>query len=272
MTQEDSTQPETQQQRWLKYGSNVVLACVIVIALAVLLVYLGEKKSKRFDTTAAGLYSLKPQTLSLIKENKQPITIISLYSKAKPPQNEQDTSSDETDSNLAADQAGVVADLLEEYRSRGSNIQTEFIDPKLNPTKADDLINDVREQYGGEIKKYEGFINAVPSKFDSITKLANAELAAIKKLPLDQIQSNDAGQSVLYAVITVQGIPDKMKQGQDQYSHFLKQKPPDYKGITDSVAATMQGLSELTAKVIAGFNTSKERQSRTSTHPPVHGR
>jgi len=37
----------------------------------------------------------------------------------------------------------------------------------------------------------------VPAKFDSITKLGNAELAAIKKLPLDAIQSNDSGQSVL---------------------------------------------------------------------------
>jgi hypothetical protein len=259
MSQEDSPKPapETQQQRWIKYGSNVVLASVIVIVLAVLVIYLGEKKSKRFDTTAAGLYSLKPQTLSLIRDNKQPITIISLYTKAKPGQNGEETP-DDTTAAPAVDQPGIVSDLLEEYRTRGSNIKTENIDPVLNPGKVEDLINDVSEQYGGEIQKYKKFTGEVPAKYDNISKLANAELDVIKKLPLDQIQSQDVEQSVGLAVISVQEIPKIMKQAQEAYGKFLKQKPPDYKGITDNVASTMQSLSDITAKVMDGFKTSKD--------------
>jgi hypothetical protein len=259
MTEENQIQnsPENQQQRWWKYGGNVVLACVVVILLAVLVVYLGEKKSKRFDTTASGLYSLKPQTLSLIKENKQPITIISLYTKAKPGQTGDDTG-DDTATAPTVDQPGVVADMLEEYRTRGSNIKTETIDPVLNPGKVEDLINDVSEQYGGEIQKYKKFTEDVPTKYGNISKLANAELDVIKKLPLDQIQSQDVEQSVGLAVISVQEIPRMMKQAQDAYGRFLKQKPPDYKGITDNVATTMQSLSDITAKVMDGFKTSKD--------------
>ena len=145
--------PETQQQRWFKYGANVVLASVIVIALAVMLVYLSERKSHRFDTTATGLYSLKPQTLSIIKDNKQKITLISLYTKAKPGETNVDSTSDDTSAEPTVDQAGVVSDMLEEYRTRGSNIETQTIDPVLNPGKVEDLINQVSEQYGGEIKK-----------------------------------------------------------------------------------------------------------------------
>jgi hypothetical protein len=260
MTQEDTikTTPETQQQRWLKYGANVVLVSIVVIALAVLLIYLGEKKDKRFDTTASGLYSLKPQTLSLIKDNKQPITIISLYTKAKPGQNGEDTTTDDTTSAPAVDQAGVVSDMLEEYRTRGSHITTETIDPVLNPGKVEDLINQVSDQYSTETEKYKKFIADVPAQYDNISKLANAELDMIKKLPLDQIQSQDVEQSVGLAVVSVQEIPQMMKQAQDAYTRLKKQKPPDYKGITDSVAQTMQSLSDITAKVMDGFKTSKD--------------
>jgi hypothetical protein len=261
MTQENSNLPahETQQERWFKYGANVVLVSVVVILLAVALIYLAERKTHRIDTTAAGLYSLKPQTLAVIKDNKQPITIINLYTKAKPGQSGADTTdSDDTSAAPMVDQSGIVSDLLEEYRTRGNDIKTENIDPVLNPGKVEDLINDVSSQYGGEIQKYKTFTAQIPEKYDSISKLANAELDVIKKLPLDQIPSEEVQQSVYLAVVSVQEMPKIMKSAQDAYAKFLKQKPPDYKGITDSVANTMQNLSDITAKVMDGFKTSKD--------------
>src|SRR5437588_12202515 len=75
--------PESQQERWLKYGGNVVLVTVIVILLAAAVVYAAEKKTKRVDTTSAGLYSLKPQTINVIKDNPQKIQITSLYTRTK---------------------------------------------------------------------------------------------------------------------------------------------------------------------------------------------
>src|SRR5258708_6473630 len=76
---------ESQKDRWIKYGGNVVLTSVVVIALAVLVVYLFERRPKRLDTTASGMYSLKPQTLKIIRDNPKRIKIISLYSRSKPP-------------------------------------------------------------------------------------------------------------------------------------------------------------------------------------------
>jgi hypothetical protein len=257
MTDQNPIHSETQHERWLKYGGNVVLVSAIVIALAALVIYAAEKKSRRIDTTASGLYSLKPQTLSVIRENKQPITIISLYTKAKKGQSDDDTTTDDSTAPTV-DQPGVVADLLEEYRTRGSNIKTENIDPVLNPGKVEDLINDVSEQYGGEIDKYKKFTTDVKPAYANISKLANDQLEIIKKLPLDKIQSDDVRNSVGLAIISVQEIPRIMKQAQDEYTHALKQKPPDYKGITDSVGQTMAGLSGIVGKVIDGFNVSKD--------------
>ena len=38
---------ESQQQRWVKYGLNVLLSSVVVVLLAVLVVYIAEKRDKR---------------------------------------------------------------------------------------------------------------------------------------------------------------------------------------------------------------------------------
>ncbi len=254
MTQENTSTPnhETQRQRWIKYGANVLLATVVVISLAVLIIYLVEKKPRRFDTTASGLYSLKPQTLNVIKANQQPITIISLYTTAKSGQTDDDT--DESAITPSVDQPSVVADLLEEYHLRGSHIDTQIIDPANNPTKVDDLIKQVEDQYGGEIKKYRSFADSVPAKYADISKLADAEVAQIKAVfEGTKIDNDQLYQTVRLAAASVEGIPQAMKEGQDKYKSFLKRKPPDYKGITDDVSTTMQSLSQLLGLVNSSF-------------------
>src|SRR5205823_6522737 len=102
--------PESQKERWVKYGANVALASVVVIVLAGAFVYLAQKFDRRIDTTAAGLYSLKPQTVNLIKDNKQKIKLVSLYA-----------AKDERQRENAF--AGPVRDLLEEYARKGKNIE-----------------------------------------------------------------------------------------------------------------------------------------------------
>ena len=76
---------ESQRDRWVKYGGNVALMVLAVIAIAVLLIWCFQTPglSARVDTTKAGLYSLKPQTVNIIKNNKQPIKIVSLYTPKK---------------------------------------------------------------------------------------------------------------------------------------------------------------------------------------------
>src|SRR5882757_4311452 len=71
--------PETQKQRWLKYGANVVLASVLVICLAIAVTYIATRTHAHVDTTEAGMYSLKPQTKVVLKDLKESVKIVSLY-------------------------------------------------------------------------------------------------------------------------------------------------------------------------------------------------
>ncbi len=59
---------ESQRQRWVKYGLNVALTIIVVIALAGFVTYIAQSKSLRKDTTAGGSYSLKPQTVALVED------------------------------------------------------------------------------------------------------------------------------------------------------------------------------------------------------------
>src|SRR5580698_6500610 len=123
----ETHQFETQKQRWVKYGANVVLSVIVVIVLATLFVYLAQQKfDRRIDTTASGVYSLKPQTVNIIQGLGQPIKIVSLYSaegKINDPEDKQDR----------AERLQTVTDLLQEYQRKGKNIQVDFIDPKASP-------------------------------------------------------------------------------------------------------------------------------------------
>jgi hypothetical protein len=103
---------ETQRQRWVKYGANVLLTCVVVVALVVLLLYIFQKNRWRKDTTAAGSYSLKPQTVQLIRDAKQKVKLVGIFSRNERRQSER---KDDDSADVSAVRYQQVADLVQEY-------------------------------------------------------------------------------------------------------------------------------------------------------------
>src|SRR5437762_3933033 len=122
-------QMETQQERWVKYGANVVLSVLVVLILVVLLVYLGGRANWRKDTTAAGAYSLKPQTVRLIENLPQKVRIVGLFSKAVA-----DTTKKVVDDTPIVHYQ-QVADLIQEYQQKSNGqITAEMIDTTSQPS------------------------------------------------------------------------------------------------------------------------------------------
>src|SRR4051812_35540641 len=172
--------PESQHERWLKYGSNVVLVCVVVVVLAVLVTWLAQhpKAHAQIDTTKLKLYSLKPQTLQVIKNLKdnEKIEIVSLYT-------EKDESDDITaEQRPKMDYAGPVKDLLQEYKRNSNNITVDIIDPVANPAKVDALIERVTNQYGGEVKRYQDFLSNWPKTFKPVKEAVGRENAEVDRM------------------------------------------------------------------------------------------
>jgi hypothetical protein len=257
--QSNPASTETQQQRWLKYGSNVALGCVVAVALAIMVTYAAERRPVRIDTTAEGLYSLKPQTLKILAQVKTPIRLVSLYTKSKPPQAEDQ---DASPAIVPPEQATqTVNDLLEEYASKGKGITFETIDPVTSPTKADDLIAEVESKYGGEVKKYSAFVDSFKKTIDDISKIADPESKRIKDLvpQLGQTVDQDLAVTLREVLITVDAFPKSLSDLQDALQKPLKQKPPDYKGATDAITDGLGNLSQTLNAIVSNFDTLQKR-------------
>jgi hypothetical protein len=245
--------PENQHQRWIKYGANVVLSVLVGIALVILCTYLAQAKDKRIDTTAEGVYSLKPQTLTIIHNLKSPIKIVSLYSKES---NREDIDA----------YAQAVQDLLDEYHADSNEIQVDFIDPLNQPSKADALIDEVTTKYGGEVKAYTAFLAEYTKLYDLLKKKISDEDTTIHAVPFDKVQSPDLGRSLMSVIDTIDQLPDLLEQTKDSVDRKLKQKPPDYKGAVDAVQQNMDDLSQEIAALQQEIT--KDRDNAGSP-PPV---
>jgi hypothetical protein len=264
MTDKNPSTPagsESQRQRWLKYGGNVVATCVIAVALAALVTFAAERKPLRVDTTATGMYSLKPQTLKIIKDLKTPIRLVSLYTSSKPPASPDDEDQSQISVVPPAEAAQTVNDLLHEYATKGKNITVETIDPVTSPTKVDDLIEQVEAQYGGEVTKYKNFVNSFEGTIKNITTITDAQEKAIDPLQQELQKATDQDLITTFreVLLTIQQFPQSMAELQQALQRPLKQKPPDYKGASDAITEGMGSLSEVAGAIINNFGVLQKR-------------
>jgi hypothetical protein len=249
----ESFEPESQKQRWIKYGANVILTVIVVIILAILITWLAQRFSRRVDTTASGVYSLKPQTVNIIRQLKSPIRIVSLYSAKTPHEGLTETEQ--------AESIQCVNDLLNEYKNKGKGIDVDFIDPQASPAKEDALIADVTQTYGGEVSKYKGFLTDYDKQYQQIKQLTADEAKTVKALPLEKIDDQQLLPTLVLIIDTVQSFPKYLQTRQENIERRLKQKPPDYKGATDSVRSSMDELSQRVAIIIERLNETLKQNS-----------
>src|SRR5215210_7303753 len=214
--QTNQMRTESQQERWIKYGGNVALMSLAVILIAGVVIWLFQMVSARVDTTKSGMYSLKPQTINIIKDNKQPIKIVSLYTpkKQSTPGVEEDF---EERGEATPDQVQAVTDLLDEYRRKGSKIEVEVIDPAVQATKVDQLIEEVLKNSGAEVKKYKAVVDEYPKVYDSIAKIATEQSKKVQEAlqKTEKIDDPELGQTLILTMATVQGLPPQLKRTRD---------------------------------------------------------
>ena len=109
---------EASDQRRLKYGANLILNIVLVLAVAGIAIWGADRYHMRADVTGSGANSLRPQTLNVLRDLQTPIRIVSLYPKLKQEQ-----------AGKEQDFYTPVANVLEEYRRGGRSVDVQIIDP-----------------------------------------------------------------------------------------------------------------------------------------------
>jgi len=242
--------PESQKQRWVKYGANVLLVTIVVVVLAIVATALAQRTNRRLDTTAAGLYSLKPQTVNVISGNKQKIKLVSLYTRNANPSGRK---------TEEVDYAQIVDDLLDEYARKGKNIEVESIDPIASPSKVDDLVKEVINKYGGEIVAYKEVAASYPEAYKKIRGLAEQLIPKVAALPDDALR--ESSEDIGAALRTVQTFPDALSRSERDVKARLAMNVPDYRGAiqdrSSSVKNTAQTISEQSEAIVKIFDKAK---------------
>jgi hypothetical protein len=250
--------PETQSERWLKYGVNVVLTSVVVLVLAGIVIWAAqgtqkstEKLRGRKDLSGDASNVLKPQTVQLIRElpagDDKAITLVSLYPKLKK----------EEAAAKGADTYQRVQDILDEYRRNGQNIKVEAIDPVAEPGKLDAWLGEVKRRYGKNIDQYEKFVKEFPKTLEEIKALAAPEAKQLLALGEEINKSADkltdeqiaaVNSSFRPAYSTVAAFPRLLEQLNEGAKAELEQKIPDYAGAVKVIkngSGLAPGLSTL---------------------------
>jgi hypothetical protein len=231
--------PENQAQRWIKYGSNVALTVVLAIVLAVMLTWVAQRTSLRADTTRGGSLSLKPQTLQVLKQLKQHITLVSLYTHTL-------TDSDET--NMAQ----RVADLLDEYKRHNGNIDVKVIDPISEKDKLEDLHQEFITKYGSQIKSYKDYLTDWKAQYEQVRKLTNQEADVVRPFASTAAAptgDEDTPVSAFVRTIT-DALPQRLQDAKDAVDRELTRKHPDYKGAVTTARNQMETVSQLAGSII----------------------
>ncbi len=143
-------------KRTLKYGSNVTVQVIVVLAIVAMLAFLTTRRHVRFDWTASHLYSLSDQTKKVLDNLKKDVEIIAFFKTSE--QNR-------------------AKDLLDEYNYRSSHLTYKFVDPDERPELA--------KQYG--IRKYGTLIIQCGAKKEKVEKLNESDITnAIIKVTRDK--------------------------------------------------------------------------------------
>ncbi|MBX2865447.1 MAG: Gldg family protein [Leptolyngbyaceae cyanobacterium MAG.088] len=102
------------QSRSTQAGTNAILATLSMLLILVVVNFLTVKYAPRIDLTEAGLFTLSPESISVVKNLKQPVNVV-LF-----------------DSTLNSNDK----QLLESYRKFNDNLTYEHINPFQDPAAA----------------------------------------------------------------------------------------------------------------------------------------
>lgn len=98
-----------------RYGTMSIVSVIAFLGVLAAVNYLGARQNKRWDLTANQVYSLSEQTIKLLKDLKDPVTI-TVYAMGA--------------------QQDVHKQRLEEFKYFTSKLTTEMVDPDRQPTRA----------------------------------------------------------------------------------------------------------------------------------------
>jgi ABC-type uncharacterized transport system involved in gliding motility auxiliary subunit len=216
-------------KRSTKYAGNYVVSLILVIAIVSGLNYIGQRHTKRFDTTGSGRYTLATQTTQVLKKLGSDV-----YIKAFFPGGDYEP----------------LRELLIEFRTVSRHIRYEFIDPDKQP--------DVAKQH--DVTAYGVFQNPFTGsqlKFGTLIITHGDRKEKIEKRS-EEVQEQDLtnaiiklGRSEAKKIYFVQGHGEKDPADSDRTGYSEAKRVMESQGYTvGTINLASEGKVPADAKVL----------------------
>lgn len=176
--QNDAASSPTQAVRRTAFSLNVLVAVAAVVGLVVVLNWVGNLTSHRFDLTATREHSLAPQTTKLLKSLDAPYEMITLLST-------QSVATASTQDNRIL----KARDLADDYGRHSTNIRVRHIDPDIDVDQLRALYKQLHDRFGTELKPAR---EAAEQGLKALNEIKTA--VGVQAAKLDELLS-DAGMN-----------------------------------------------------------------------------
>jgi ABC-type uncharacterized transport system involved in gliding motility auxiliary subunit len=108
-------------RRATRYGLNVMLSMLLLLALLVLVELISSRNNRRFDFSEGKRYTLSDQTIKVVKNLTTDVKAVAFYRPPSP--------------NAFEDRRGAE-ELLRRYADLSPKFRYEFVDPDRDPGRA----------------------------------------------------------------------------------------------------------------------------------------
>jgi predicted house-cleaning noncanonical NTP pyrophosphatase (MazG superfamily) len=229
----------------------VVATCAIVVAIAVVLVYLTQSVLvlRPLDTTASGILSLREQSRKVLGDLKQTVRLVSVYAPVK-----KKTAED-------LDRPQMIRDLLEEYARHSGQIKVQSIDKVSDAAKVEALIDEVKGQYGGDEKAYRDYLTKdFPVAFNSMKAFVEGELPKLQER-LAKVTDMQTLMNLAILQSVLSEIPQALGSANKRIAQTLAEPLPNYKDAVDDIKKNMNQISSNFGDLVEFFRKNKDEKS-----------
>jgi ABC-type uncharacterized transport system len=233
---------ETQAQRRVKYGLNVLVAALVAVALVGFLNVITVRKFVRWDLTAEGRYSLSPQTKKVLANLAKPVRIVSLL-------------------NPADEHLERARDLVQEYGKKSDKVTVEIINPTTELSRRDAFYEELQKRYADQLKPLRDAVTKARAALTKFKAEAPALTEPVKALKANAAIEGNLKQAVDFAEGFLASFTDD-KQFQSRTERIdqpLEGSLPDYAGAQRRLQTELEQLDDICTQLAKVFKGSGDK-------------
>ncbi|MDH3584241.1 MAG: Gldg family protein, partial [Phycisphaerae bacterium] len=238
---------ETQKQRWFKYGLNVTVMVLAVIAIVVfinIIAYRSVRRSPwlRSDWTSTRQYSLSPQTLGLLGALDKDVTVTTFYVKS------------DLASAQVTEQLQRVEDLLAEYQRRSGRVAVEQIDPAVDIEDREAFFEKLLTRYADQVDTSRSALEKSKGMFEKVKTFSEGQTRALPE-KVAQIGNADTQTTLLLRQLNQQFVlaGQLIEDIQAQVDRSLDQSLPDFSSARRAAESQLDQFQNFTNLALERF-------------------